>query len=168
MAKKKASKSKDEIRVLSPEFQVHEEIISELEKKYHVPILQWLTDKMKNAIALENPLVWRTCDANGVKMVIYDFPFSDGTSGPFVGFNRGLGAIGDLKKYEDPIGVYDSAGNYYTIHVDLRAKNKSQIPVFKIGVVDFFYPITTVFRMGGRVDPLTANLLDDETRSIGQ
>jgi hypothetical protein len=96
----------------------------------------------------------------GENMVVYDFVFPDGNEGILFGLYRGWGAIsGDEKYYTDRIGVYTINGDYYNIEVDLRSKNRSSTPTYKIDGVEFFHPILRFFTMGCKVNPENGYLL---------
>jgi hypothetical protein len=99
-------------------------------------------------------------NANGGKpMVVFDFIFSGGQKGRLEGYNRGLGAIGDLKDWEEPVGVYTDTGDYYNFVFDNRKSRMEKKPTFRIGDRNFYYRILRCYTMGGKVDPKTGNLI---------
>jgi len=94
----------------------------------------------------------------GKKMVVYRFTFLDGSRRVLKGYNRGLGPIGgDLKDWEEPIGIWTDRGDYYYFVIDNRESQKLKIPTFKIGENRYYYQIVRCYEMAGKLDPKTGN-----------
>jgi hypothetical protein len=92
-------------------------------------------------------------------MVVFEFIFAGGQKGTLEGYNRGLGPIGDLKDWEEPVGIYTDNGDYYYIVFDNRESKMEKKPTFRIGDKNFYYRILRCYTMCGKVDPKTGNLI---------
>jgi len=97
-------------------------------------------------------LPWRCTSSVGQPMVVQAFRLSDGTVTPVVGLCRGLGPISaDLGTSEDPIGLWDEAGRYYVVHVDVSSHEKDTTLV--IAGRTYHYPLARSLVMDTNLDP---------------
>lgn len=101
---------------------------------------------------------WRAVGIVGRPMAV--FPFTDAARGARIlqGRCRGLGPIStDLGECEEPVGLWDEAGRYYVVHIDVSREADDATVI--IDDIAFSFPITKCITTRTHVDPQTARLV---------
>jgi hypothetical protein len=136
-------------------------IIEELEEMGLLPAGIYLTDGVLEEKLRERHLeVLDPINATiGKPMVVFDFIFPGGQKGTLEGYNRGLGPIGDLKDWEEPVGIYTDTGDYYWFVFDNRESRMEKKPTFRIGDRNYYYRISSCHKVAAKVDPKTGTMI---------
>ena len=86
------------------------------------------------------------------KIMIPDFVFTDGSVGPFNGY-EGISFPMDLpRKWVWEMGLVDNKGNCFTIEIDTRKKSRTKHATIFINNEAFFHPILTIRTVWGNID----------------
>ena len=94
------------------------------------------------------------------KIFIPSFVFTDGSTGPFLGYDRESRVPSDCApKWLWEMSVYDAGGNYFAIDIDTRKKSQSKEVTFILDGKAYYHPITRFATWGAQLNPENAHCL---------